>query len=182
MSPGGSAKPPPEERLLRLIRGKGAKPPSVSTPPWERGPLASAGAARAGGAAGVSAATIGGRRRALTLPWSKLVVGILGTLVAVEVGCLIWQAAWPLPPVGIPAASIPAAVAAEEALFETLPTSNFPSVAASVSRPLFTSPRVPAPTVKFPSGTVTSLVARLTLTGIVDGDPAQAIIEDSETK
>ena len=36
--------------------------------------------------------------------------------------------------------------------------------------------------VKSPSGTVMSLVARLTLTGIVEGDPAQAIIEDSETK
>ena len=190
MSPGGSANPPPEERLLRLIRGKGAKPPSAPTPPGERGDpgpadmVSTAVGRRSGhhqGGRGVPDA-VGARPRALALPWFTLVMGGLGTLVAVEVGCLIWQAAWPLPTVEIHAASIPAAVAADTTLFVTLPTDDFPSVAASVSRALFTAPTVSAPTVRSPSVSVASLVARLTLTGIVDGDPAQAIIEDSETK
>ena len=58
--------------------------------------------------------------------------------------------------------------------------------ASSASRPLFAAPAgragTPGPSRSAPSGSAQLLASRLTLTGVISGDPPQAIIEDSQTQ
>ena len=173
MSPDGSITPPPEEKLLRLIRAKGPKPAEPRS---------------SQGRGGFGLASALGRTEP-RLPWTKLAVWMLSLLLGAEVVALVLYAMRPLPAVSIPAAAEPAALPAA-ASGPAGPT--LPSLAASASRPLFAVPAgaafssgafpggagSPAP----PSATAKAVAARLTLTGIVPGTPAQAIIEDTQTQ
>ena len=169
-------KPPPEEKLLRLIRGKGAAPSSGIAPAMP---------AISGSAAGM--VTPDFRSRTSELPWLKAAVGVLGALLSLEIVCLILQTMWPLPAASVPRiAASSSSATAEQPSPTAVPTPEMPSVAASASRPLF-SPVAPAtPSAaspgSLPSGSANVLAARLTLMGIVSGNPAQAIIEDSQTQ
>ena len=80
---------------------------------------------------------------------------------------------------------LPDAPEAPAAQTETLPP--LPSLAESVSRPLFSPPADASGSAssgprQAPSGSAALLASRLTLLGIVAGTPGQAIIEDSQTK
>jgi hypothetical protein len=161
-------KPLPEERLLRLIRGKGRAAPAASTAP---APPASAPVMIVRAAAS--------RPRGL-----RLVVAGLSAALAAELLLLILQATQPLPAVRVPAVDEPGAGAGAPAPS----TDPLPSLAAGVSRPLFTA-AAPRPSAGepsrprgAPSGAAKQLAARLTLLGVVAGDPPQAIIEDAQTK
>ncbi|MBI4341703.1 MAG: hypothetical protein HY598_05420 [Candidatus Omnitrophica bacterium] len=170
MSPDGSTRPSPEERLLRLIRAKGPAASQVT-------PARQAASAAVG--SGVSVAQT-------PLRWPVLVGGALTVVLAAELVYLLLQLARPLPSVQIPPLpEIPAAAPAGE----LPPPVDVPQLAGSVLRPLFVSSLVAAPSDAAapsagaaPSVKAKDLVARLTLMGIVAGDPAQAIIEDAETK
>ncbi len=167
-------KPLPEERLLRLIRGKGRAPAPGAAPPGVAvaGAPAPAAAARAGAPAGFAVPTAPGVR------W---VLAALGVVLLVEIGLLVYHALRPLPVPTIALLSTPAAPA-------EAPTPPAPpaSLAEAVTRPLFTAPELGTDTGRshsgLPSGTARVLSGRLTLLGIVAGTPPQAIIEDSETK
>lgn len=174
MSPDGSTKPPPEEKLLKLIRGKalrgGTEPVQGSSPSSETVSIPLAGLAGTG---------------ARRWRWPLLVAVGLGVVLMLEIGVLVAQMTRPLPTVQAPSpppASVrPAAPDADRAGEE------LPSLAASVSRPLFTSVTDEAqsaqqPAQVGPSQAATELAARLTLMGIVSGEQAQAIIEDTRTK
>jgi hypothetical protein len=173
MSPDGSAKPPPEEKLLRLIRGKPARPALSAAGMRQPGSLMSASTQTAG----ALVAHPSSRRPS----WPVIAAWSLGGLLVLETGLLIAQALRPLPPVRLPVEAAleqpPAPVAPPE----------MPSVSASASRTLFAPPAaaavggsgVPAAGM---SASAKSLASRLTLMGIVAGDTPQAIIEDGETK
>lgn len=161
----------PEERLLKLLRGKpkgGGPPPPASGLPHP--------------AALGSVASPGVQITIVALPkHSPVAIAVAGFILvlAVEAVIVIVQLVRPLPLVAV-AVPAPAASQAETA---ALPAA--PSVSASASRPLFTPPAVSgaaearrAP----PSGAAKELAARLTLLGIIAGTPPQAIIEDSESK
>ena len=166
MSPDGSTKPPPEEKLLRLIRGKGPRPVEPAVPL----PAAQLPMQAAPGLAGP------GRRR--TLRWSSIATWGLAVTLGLELLALIGQAARPLPAVQVPAVPISSGEP------EPLPPLEIPSLSASVSRPVFASPGLAAPSAapQPRSGTAKLLTERLTLMGIVAGTPPQAIIEDAQTK
>ncbi len=121
---------PPEEKLLRLIRGKGAKPSAAAG-----GQPAAAATRPAIG--GLVAAVTGAWRRTLARPWSQLAVWVLGALVGLEALVLLGQAVWPLPEFEIPE---PVALSDAELVPRTPPTELFPSLASSISRPLFITP------------------------------------------
>ena len=163
--------PLPEERLLKLIRGRSARPASEP-----------AAATQAGGPAASAATPVPLPARLIALRWSALAVWVLGAILALEVGCLIVQALRPLPPV--PVVSTPA----QEPALQPPAVPEIPLLAASISRPLFTASPAPggAGGPAAPSQPVSSsakeLAARLTLMGIVSGNPPQAIIEDAQTK
>ncbi len=174
MSPDGSIKPPPEEKLLRLIRAKPSVKPAAPEGPAAAWPTM--------GAAMDLPFAAGGRAARRQLPWPKVAVAALSIALGVEGLWLLVQLVRPLPPVGLPAvqdAQIQDGASAEapEAL---------PSLAASAQRPLFASSGgsniAPATDYRMPSGMAKGLTSRLSLTGIVSGEPPQAIIEDSETK
>lgn len=166
MSPDGSVKSPPEERLLRLIRGA-AK---------------TAGRPQPAGAAGSSPALPAARWRAL--PWPGLAIGGLGLLLGLELLTILVQALRPLPVVQAPQLPPAAPVAAAPAA-PLEPLANLPSL-TDATHPVFRTSGVPAAssgaTGRAASGAARGLVARLTLMGIVSGEPAQAIIEDAQTK
>jgi len=169
-------KPPPEEKLLRLIRGKTARAAAEAPGPQAAG----AAAAMAGAAPGVP-------ERARQFPWLKAAIGALSAVVCLELVVLLVQALWPLAPVTAPiapiAATAPGTVLADGAAQGMARPPEMPSVAASASRPLFAAAAAPAAAAPSrPSGSATQLASRLTLMGIVAGDPAQAIIEDSQTQ
>ncbi len=174
MSPDGSTKPSPEERLLKLIRAKPAA-------------AVSAGVRQAVGLnPAVALAGSGTAAGTQPLRWPVLVGGGLVAVIILELIYLAIQMVRPLPLVATPPVpEIPVTAPMSE-----VPPVEVPSVAGSLTRPLFVSslatlsgsaaPDAPKPT--GPSETAKSLVTRLTLSGIVAGDPAQAIIEDTETK
>ena len=174
MSPDGSMKLPlPEEKLLKLIRGKGSRPED----------RASAAPAAAGKEAPAVVATVGVSAQASSPSWPRLVVACLGVLLAVEIVVLVVQAVRPLPTLTPPVVAAPD----ESAPAPTAVTPpEIPSLARSASHPLFTPPVATSETTPAsrtaPSGSAQQLTTRLTLLGIVPGDPAQAIIEDSQTK
>jgi hypothetical protein len=110
----------------------------------------------------------------------RLAVAGLAVALAAEVMLVAVEALRPMPPVEIaePPAADPAPVA-------DLPRP--PSLAQSAARELFAPPAaidepLPNGTGQMPSQTATQLAARLSLLGIVAGDPGQAIIEDAQTK
>ena len=174
MSPDGSTKPPPEEKLLRLIRGKGPRADDGAdrVPPIARTPARAA----VGSAFSV---------RAQGLQWPRLAIGGFGLVVAAEVVWLAVQLTRPLPTVRIPDLTNPPSV---EPTAAPRPLDDLPSLASSASRPLFampiettTTPSTTTPRMA-PSGTAKLLASRLSLMGIVAGEPAQAIIEDAQTR
>ncbi len=164
MSPDGSQKPLPEERLLRLIRGKPAR-------------SSAAAIARPAGAQW--------RIRFQGAPWMTLAIWGLGFMLAIELVLVAVQLARPVPSVTprIVPSEASSASGGEEALLSPLP-----SLSESASQLLFTSPAIAGssgggPALPAgPSQTGKLLASRLTLMGIMSGEPPQAIIEDSETK
>ena len=170
MSPDGSTKPPPEEKLLKLIRGKEAKPA-------EARPAVAEIAPRLVAASGVPL-------RSRPTRWVTLASTVFGVIFIVEAVCLAIQASRPLPTISAPMAEPPSPTEPDR---EAPSNPTLPSLAASASPSLFASPIVAAPApaaptkAKGPSGSARALASRLTLMGIVAGEPAQAIIEDTQT-
>ena len=176
MSPDGFTKPPPEEKLLKLIRGKGLQPATAAVSPTVPG------------ASGSRARVMAPRVRSLQVPkpqWVSVVIGALGVMLVMEVGVFLLQVMRPITPLHLPN-QLPVPAGTElTAMNPTLP--EVPSLAQSISHPLFSSPvnATAEPTARpvgAPSATAKLLAARLTLMGIMAGNPGQAIIEDSETK
>ena len=115
MSPSGSPKPPPEERLLKLIRAKPARPEPAAAVRAEAGPLLRAGA--------------------YEWPWSRVVIPSLAVLFIAEAVWLGVQLIRPVPAVTLPHAALSPPPS------EPPPSSapELPSLAASAARPLFTA-------------------------------------------
>lgn len=175
MSPNGPMSlPPPEEKLLRLIRKKEPQPSIAPSRP-------DAGSGRD------EAARVGPMGQGRTLPrgitWVRCAVGGLSLVLAVEVIWLIILATRSLPAVAMPTVGAASQAGAAPA---PAPSQEIPSLAASAARPLFTSPApsnalsIGVRPAQSASGKV--LASRLALMGIVSGNPAQAIIEDAQTK
>jgi hypothetical protein len=105
----------------------------------------------------------------------------LGGVVAAELVAVALIAAKPAPTLvnpTIPPSFTPVTPAEEPSAEPIQP------LASSVSRPLFqrdTSQSVPQQSPAASSAKATALASRLSLIGIVAGNPAQAIIEDSQT-
>jgi len=169
MSPDGSTKPHPlpEEKLLNLIRAQQAARPVVAAP------------VPAGGAGSTAAR----QRSERTIRWVKPVVGCLSLVLVVEVVVLILQLTRPLPALNPPVLDMPSV---HEPSVAAPSSEELPVLAESVSRPLFASAVLGVPSTQgsrtSPSASGKVLATRLTLIGIVAGDPPQAIIEDAETK
>ena len=154
----------PEEKLLRLIRGKGA--------------VAQAASAGAAPAAAPRALPI--QFSISGWQWVTVLSVLLGLILLVEVVALILQFTRPVPSVEIrPAGS------ADAPSGETAAAQPIPSLAAAVQRPVFVSQVAStggAAEVRPPSTDAKELASKLTLTGIITGDPPQAIIENTESK
>lgn len=120
----------------------------------------------------------------LALPsWPHLAVWGLGGVLLIEAVWLIVQAVRPLPEIPVPVVASPSA---DEPATAAAVLDGLPALSATASQPLFTppaaTPSMPSASAAIPSASVRQLAARLTLTGIIAGSPAQAIIEDAETK
>ena len=181
MSPDGSGKPPPEEKLLQLIRGKGAKRP----PPTP----SSTQAVQAAASAGAAAVVIGRSRAGFSFPWTRVAIGALSVTLGIEGIALIMEALWPMPPVETPSIRDQSSHGTGAGATTAMRLDEMPSLAASASRPIFavsagasSSAGTDQVTRAAPSATAQLLAARLTLMGIVAGNPAQAIIQDSQTQ
>ena len=173
MSPDGSTKPPlPEEKLLKLIREKGPHGAVALAPP----------------AAVVSGVRLkGGARQVQALfdlkpRWVTLVMGGLSVVLAIELVVFAIQLMRPVSTMRLPDAATSSTIPTE-----ALTLSDMPSLAESASHPLFTPPVISATPGgqgpgAVPSATARLLASRLTLTGIMAGNPGQAIIEDSQTR
>jgi hypothetical protein len=109
-------------------------------------------------------------------------------LLGLEAAYLILQLMRPFPVVQVPVVPVVPTPPPVAPTSETPPASlpDMPSMAASATRPLFAPPaHMPSPTgpsSTAPSVAAKALAARLSLMGIIAGDPAQAIIEDVQTK
>lgn len=174
MSPDGSTKTPPEEKLLRLIRGRGPKPspPAVAASPKP------AGRARHLPRHSLSLREHGVR-------WPRLAVGVLAAVVVSELIALGVQLTRPMPVITTPPASASDGGSREPARIEPLPSLSEAAVRNIFASPITAAPTPapPAPVVKTgPSASAKLLASRLTLMGIVSGEPPQAIIEDAQTK
>ena len=175
MSPNGPTnRPPPEERLLRLIRSQEPQS-STATSRADTG-AAQADAARVGPMRGSRAAARG-------VTWARCAVGGLSLVLAVEIVSLIIQWTRPLPSVTVPMVGAASQAGPAPA---PAPSQDMPSLAASAAHPLFTSPAVTPLASAGPrpaqSASSKMLAFRLTLIGLMLGNPAQAVIEDSQTK
>lgn len=178
MSPDGpTSPPPPEEKLLKLIRNGPRQAPAPQS-----------ARADAAGSAGRARGPI--RLPALKIEWvTCAVVGFIVVLV-VEAVALLLVMATPSPTQPLPAASRPSADAPSgdpaAPSFVQTPAQEVPSLAQSASSALFAvlgdSGQSPAAARARPSDSGKLLASRLTLMGVVSGDPAQAIIEDSKTQ
>ena len=175
MSPDGSTKPLPEEKLLKLIREKAARPESQPPVP-------------AGAAAGVGFSLSEAAGRAPEVRWPVLAAGGLGAVLLLELAYLAIQLIRPVPTVPV---VIPESQAAAQAGEGGSTPLDVPSLAQSASPTLFVSPvsdslGTPSPQTQSPrrgpSETAKLLASRLTLMGIVAGQSPQAIIEDAQTK
>ena len=177
MSPDGSTKPPPEEKLLNLIRGKSPRA-AVGSAPARFG---------AGRSASVTVAVSEISSQGWELRWPKMAAGALVMLLAIEGVAFLIQATRPIPVINTSVLTSPPP---DEGSSEPRPLSPMPSLAASASRPLFTPPVEVAPSADAtkppkssgPSVSAKLLASRLTLMGVIPGNPGQAIIEDSQTK
>lgn len=173
MSPDGFTKPLPEERLLKLIRGKGAPPAATAIP---------AQAAAAGAAAAAPASPMS-RRRLRALPWPRAATLVLGSLLVVELLSLVAEFTIPAPVIVVPK-PLPVADASASASSAVAP--EIPALAQSAAGALFTASPEATPGAAGgahapPSEAVQALASRLTLMGIIAGNPAQVIIEDSKS-
>ena len=167
MSPSGSMKPPPpEEKLLSIIR----KAP-------KSGPQPETAQSTIGGAA--KAASIPKRHSTKSPAWTRIAMISLGVVLVLEVVLLIVQAAAPTPTITIPPPIKTASVETE------VSKPDVPSLADAASPQLFSAVAETATTSSGrnqPSSTANQLASRLTLLGIISGEPPQAIIEDTKTK
>lgn len=171
MSPDGSPPPPPEEKLLKLIRSRQEPRPAAGG--------AAPGKVPAG--AGSGHRTPGERSAHVRLRWPQVAIGALSVLLMIEVVLLALQISRPLSPPTLPA--VDPSVGSEALLVVSL--ADLPSLASSVSPALFVSQVEAAakPVTKTAQSEAAKLLAsRLNLMGIVSGDPAQAIIQDSQTQ
>ena len=177
MSPDGSVKPSPEERLLKLIRGKPTK-------------LASGGPG--GAAVGGAAYPARSLARRSGYHWPQIAIVGLSVLLGLEGVYLIVQLARPVPEIQAPPLPKRAMEQAGAGGPEASPSAELaeiPSLSTSASRPLFISTaEEPKPNAQAaegrqaPSTAAKQLSTRLTLVGIIDGDPAQVILEDSQNQ
>ncbi|MBI2093351.1 MAG: hypothetical protein HYT88_01310 [Candidatus Omnitrophica bacterium] len=175
MSPDGP-KPLPEERLLGLIRQRQS---GQSQRPVQPAASAATEASLGSIAAGRWAHPLGRRWR-----WVRLSIAALSVIVLLEMGAFIAQATRPFPVVEIPTLKDSSATQEEVREPESL---EIPSLAQNASRKLFVSSLAAGSKEGIvakaaPSASTSQLAARLTLMGIVSGDPPQAIIEDSQTR
>ncbi len=174
MSPDGSAQAPlPEEKLLKLIRGKPRHPAASS-------PLAAASRE----IRHVLRASDG--ETAWWFHWPQWVGGLLVAILAIEVLVMVVQIIRPLPHVELPAVTATAPSAVDRT---TAPSVEMPSLSEQPAQSIFaTTAAEPqwaaasSSSTVSPSAQANALAARLSLVGIVAGDPPQAIIEDSQTQ
>ena len=170
MSPDGSTKPLPEEKLLKLIR--------------EKSPRVGVSVSGSSGATSSLLEAHETKTGVSVLRWPRVVAAGLGIVLLVEIGCLIVQLMRPVPTLTIPKLSErPPAESGNEPT-EAAP---LPSLAQNAAPNLFAVPSGSAappgtPTRTGPSEASKQLASRLTLMGVVDGNPPQVIIEDSQTK
>lgn len=166
MNPSGSAKTPtPEERLLRLIRGKGQEAKTKSV------------------AAGPSGQTVAVMEAVEVQHSSRLpraISALLGAVIIVEVALLIFNGLKPEPIIDL---SNLESGSSERA--QVLPQLRA-VMRSHATKSLFTAPLAqavtPSAVAVAPSVQASKLAARLTLLGIVSGEEPQAIIEDSQTQ
>ena len=170
----------PEERLLRLIRGP--RGTTATMPPPEAAP--SAAASRP---ATPAASPSAGARRWSWPAWGLSAINsVLGGLIVLEV--LMFFVVRRSPPSAekalVPAPAPERAVAPPVSTTLAPVTKAIPSIAAAGTRPLFHSDATAgAAAVAIPADS-TALVGgsmRWRLTGIVTGNPPQAVIEDTQT-
>lgn len=167
LSPAESGKTPlPEERLLRLIRGKGrqAAPVAASSVTVSQDPPP-------------PAARPAGKVTGRSVPWLQLISGGLGLILLAELGGIVFQLVQPLPVIEVTGFERP------QPAGPALPLPTTPALSVHAGKPLFADP-LPARVIEKPRGPsaeAVNLESRLSLVGIVDGDPPQAIIEDAST-
>jgi len=174
MSPDGSKIASPEEKLLRLIRGKGSS--AAPATPHGTLPLKPHAAGRRG------QSSVRSRWKVPTW-WLTGLNAALACLVIGELVALLLILMRPLPAVVV---DLPKPKPLGEQPTPP-PVEPAPSLTAAVSRPIFQIPSHQPGSTRSggsaaPSQQAKSLAARLSLIGIVAGNPPQAIIEDSETK
>ena len=170
MSPDGPKSPPPEEKLLKLIRG-------APTPLPQAVPLGAPGRAP-------QAAPRRNRMWSWIPSWGLRGMNlVLGCLIVGELAVLgiIVMTPPPTQTLSIPPSS-PSAKGSEP----PRPPDVATTLASSISRPLFRTQdaqSAPSPSAAASqSAEAKSFASRLNLLGMVAGDPAQAIIEDTQTK
>lgn len=170
MSPSGSTNPLPEERLLKLIRAKAA-------------PAGSAGG-------GVSSTSLAPGTRVKGPRWFPLALSTLSIALMIQLGMLVqqWLAPAPLVPAAAPEPPLIDAPAADHQTDDLL--ADLPRLSESATRPLFGSlmatttaePVAAATPSTGPSESAQDLSTRLSLMGIMGGEPPQAIIQDAKTQ
>ena len=184
MSPDGPKSFPPEERLLRLIRGHrpAAESQSPQRPEAVRPPT---------GAVAGMAEPLGARRPAWTwtLPswWLAAVNWSLGGLVVAEVAMLLVIATRPAPhPPAVELALQTREAVAPDGAPAIEERAGGVGLTGVAGRPLFASLHPTAQAgARAPlamSQEAKALAARLNVIGLVDGHPPQAIIEDTQTQ
>ena len=169
MSPDGFGKPPPEEKLLKLIRGKSARPgfeTAALRSPGQFLPVSTQ-----------TARTLVLRPPPRRLAWPTAALAVLAAVLVAEGAVLVIQAARPLAPIHLPAEAAPELPPAPPLV------PDLPPLSGSASHMLFSSPSAAVAAPVGPvSASAKALTSRLTLMGIVAGEKPQAIIEDSDTK
>ena len=198
MSPDGPKNIPPEEKLLRLIRGSGAAAnPSQAALPEAQAPAANEPAAPRSsrlwrqGTSWWRRIRVGDPEQSIT--WLIAMEIFLGAVVVVEATIMLLLWVQPLPDSSaLPSASQTPDLAASAQRAESSATGEapppLPSLVTAASRPLFRSlDPTRAPDASRSSSTpmseqLSALANRLSVIGIIAGDPPQAIIEDAQTK
>lgn len=177
MSPAGPT-PPPEEKLLRLIRGQGA---SAGAP---------AGANPAGGLAAAPRARRPGRAWSVPSAWVMVFNALLGIVLVAEAAGWWWlmRQDEPTPPAVVPSA-VPSGAPAAQATAAAEPP--LPLLASVAARAMFRLEAPPAAAIPMPSASTSApasaaqlktVASRLSLVGIIAGEPGEAIIEDAQTQ
>jgi len=124
------------------------------------------------------------------IPWTRAAVVFLSLMLGIEGVALVRELLRSLPAVTVPTTNPEHLLPRQEAKaalpqpLDAVP--DAPSIAATASAGLF-KPAQPVESAASgaginPSPSAKQLAARLTLKGIVSGNPPQAIIEDAETK